>query len=91
MSTGKIILSVVTGIAIGATVGVMFAPEKGSLTRKKIFKKSNKYVDKLEKEFYEFIDSITKEYEELREEAIRMGEVIDYEEEAEDERFKTEY
>jgi len=81
MSAGKVILGVLTGLAVGATIGILFAPDKGSYTRKKICKKSNKYVDKLEKEFNEFIDSITKEYEALREEALRMGEEIDAEEE----------
>ena len=77
MSSGKVILGVLAGAAIGATLGILFAPDKGSVTRKKITRKSSKYVDKLEKEFNEFIESITKEYEALREEAILKGENIE--------------
>jgi len=76
MSSGKVILGVIAGAAIGAALGILFAPDKGSATRRKITRKSSKYVDQLESEFNEFIDSITKEYETLREEAIRMGETI---------------
>lgn len=36
MSSGKIILGTLAGIAIGTTLGILFAPEKGCVTRKKI-------------------------------------------------------
>ncbi|MCX6231287.1 MAG: YtxH domain-containing protein [Bacteroidetes bacterium] len=79
MSSGKIIIGVLAGAAVGAALGVLFAPDKGSVTRKKLSRKSSKYVDKLEEEFNAFIDSITKEYEALREEALKMDEEIDME------------
>jgi gas vesicle protein len=47
MSTGKVVLGTLAGLAIGATAGVLFAPEKGSKTRKKIMDKANDYADKL--------------------------------------------
>ncbi|NVN94078.1 MAG: YtxH domain-containing protein [Bacteroidetes bacterium] len=80
MSSGKVIIGILAGAAVGAALGVLFAPDKGYITRKKISRKSCKYVDKLENEFNEFIDSITQEYEALREEALRMDEEIDMEE-----------
>ncbi len=39
MNTGKLLLGVIAGAAIGAALGVLFAPEKGSVTRKKISRK----------------------------------------------------
>ena len=38
MSTGKIVVGVLAGVAVGALLGVLFAPDKGSETRKKISK-----------------------------------------------------
>ena len=39
MKTSNVVLGVVTGAAIGACIGVLFAPDKGSNTRDKIYKK----------------------------------------------------
>lgn len=47
MSKGKIILGTMAGIAIGTIAGILFAPGKGSKTRKKIMKKGSDYVDGL--------------------------------------------
>ncbi len=36
MSTGKVVLGTLAGIAIGAIAGILLAPEKGSTTRRQI-------------------------------------------------------
>lgn len=36
MSSGKVLLGVLAGAAAGALAGILFAPEKGSKTRKRI-------------------------------------------------------
>ena len=41
-NASKILLAVGTGIAVGAVLGILYAPEEGSETRKKIMKKSRK-------------------------------------------------
>ena len=63
MSSGKVILGTVAGLAIGAIAGILFAPEKGSTTRKQIIDKSADYVDELKSKFDEFRNSITEKIE----------------------------
>ena len=70
MSEGnKVLLGVLAGFAVGATVGVLFAPDKGSNTRRKIAKQGEDYVEGLEEKFNGFIDDITKKVESMKEEA----------------------
>lgn len=47
MSKGSVILGVLAGIAAGALIGILFAPDKGASTRKKITDKGEDYVENL--------------------------------------------
>lgn len=69
MSSGKVLLSVLAGIAVGAVLGILFAPDKGSVTRKKISQKSNAFADELSVKFNEFVESVTEKLEALKKEA----------------------
>jgi len=51
MSAGKIAIGVLAGVAVGAILGVLFAPDKGSETRKKLSKKGNDLVDQVKEKF----------------------------------------
>ena len=44
MKTSNLVLGVVTGAAVGACMGVLFAPDKGSNTRNKIYKKGGEWM-----------------------------------------------
>jgi len=41
-SNGKVLLALLGGVALGAILGILFAPEKGSETRKKMVDKAKK-------------------------------------------------
>ena len=44
MKTSNVVLGVITGAAVGALIGVLFAPDKGSNTRNKIYKKGENWM-----------------------------------------------
>jgi gas vesicle protein len=71
MNSGKVLLGVLAGVAVGATLGILFAPEKGASTRKKISKKGDDYAEELGEKFNEFLDGLAQRFEKVKEETIR--------------------
>lgn len=63
MSTGKVVLGTVAGLAIGGILGVLFAPEKGSTTRKQIMDKGNDYADELKSKYKELANSVSEKFQ----------------------------
>lgn len=74
MSVKKVLIGVLAGAAVGATLGIMFAPDRGSTTRKRFSRKGFDYSDELEEKFNELIDSITQQFETVVAEVNRMAE-----------------
>ena len=74
MSTGKVLLGVVAGLAAGALLGVLFAPARGAVTRRSILRKGERQVDDLKHSFNEFIDSITDKFDKVKEEVVDFAE-----------------
>jgi len=58
MKSSKGIFGLIAGLAIGALIGVLVAPDKGSETRKKIFTKGDNYAQDLKNKFNDFVDEI---------------------------------
>jgi gas vesicle protein len=63
MSTGKVLLGVLAGVAAGALLGILFAPDKGYETRKKIVKKGQDYADELTEKFNGLLEDVTAKIE----------------------------
>ena len=63
MDTGKVILGALAGLATGAILGILFAPEKGTETRKKIANKGKDAADELKDNYNSIIDSLTSKLE----------------------------
>ena len=65
MNSSKVLLGVLGGMTAGALVGILFAPEKGSKTRKKIVYKSKNFADDLKEKFEDLYEDVTNKYENL--------------------------
>lgn len=63
MNSGKVLLGVMAGVAAGALIGILFAPDKGSKTRKMIVDKGEDYADELKAKFDKLYASMTEKFE----------------------------
>ena len=68
-NTGKLMGAIMIGAAIGGALGILFAPDKGSETRRKISKKGNDLTDAVKEKFDAIVDKFKKEVAEVQEQA----------------------
>jgi len=73
MRSGKVVLGVLAGVAAGAAMGILFAPGRGSSTRRKISRKSDEYTDEIGEKFNDFIDSIKVKFDSVEKVAKMMA------------------
>ena len=74
MSTGKVVLGTMAGLAIGGVLGILFAPEKGSVTRQQIMDKGNDYADELKSKYNDFADSVAEKLQNAKDFAKEIAE-----------------
>ena len=72
MSSGKIVVGVLAGLAVGAIAGILFAPEKGSKTRKNLVDKGEDYLDDIKDKFDVFFETVTEKFESTHQEAEEL-------------------
>lgn len=65
-NAGKVIGAIFLGAAIGGALGILFAPDKGSETRKKISKKGHDLTDAVKEKFDAIVDKFRKEVEDVK-------------------------
>ncbi len=71
-NTSKILIALGAGVAIGAVLGVLFAPDKGTVTRHKLAEGGKKFAD-------DFNRKIKLGKEKLQEEFSKMNDVMEEE------------
>lgn len=73
MNGGKVVASVLAGLAVGALLGVLFAPAKGSTTRRRILKKGEAYAENIKESIGDLKDDISEKIDMAKEEATRFA------------------
>ncbi len=71
--TKKVIGALLIGTAVGAAIGLLFAPAKGTKTRRAIVDKGEDFMEDMKDKFDEFLQSIKKEYEAVKEKATHYS------------------
>lgn len=74
MSSQKLISGLLIGAAAGAVLGILFAPDKGTETRRKISKKGSDVAGDLKDRFNEFVDGVTENYYNAKSDAEQLFE-----------------
>ena len=62
MKTSKILLSIIAAAGAGAAIGLLYAPDKGTNTRKNISQKGDKLLEGLNDSLSQLQGAITKKY-----------------------------
>lgn len=66
MNLKSALLGVLAGSIAGASLGVLFAPKKGSKTRKDISKKRKKIIKGFKNQFDDLLESMNEKFEEAK-------------------------
>ncbi|MDP4129473.1 MAG: YtxH domain-containing protein [Bacteroidota bacterium] len=74
MNTSRILLGFVAGAAVGAALGILFAPDKGTETRRKISEKSNDVAGSLKEKFSDLVDGVKDKFSGIKSDAEDVAE-----------------
>jgi gas vesicle protein len=74
MGNSKTLLGFIAGAAVGAAVGILFAPDKGTETRRKISEQSNDLADNLKGKFTDLVDGVKEKFSSVKTEAEDVAE-----------------
>lgn len=66
MSSKNVFMGFLAGAATGALIGVLYAPDKGEKTRKKIKKNSTRYAEDMKEGVNDFMEEIKERFDGLK-------------------------
>lgn len=73
MKSGKVLLGTLAGFAAGTALGVLYAPDKGSATRKKISNKANQYANEVKNKSNALANGVTQKIQAVKTEGSRIA------------------
>ena len=74
MNATKILLSFAAGAVVGAALGLLFAPDKGTETRRRISERTNDMADSLKGKFNDFVDGVKDKFSSAQKEVEDVSE-----------------
>ena len=75
-STGSFIIGLLSGAAIGAAIGILYAPDKGDVTRDRLGKKANDLKEDLDDRFDDLKDYVNDTLGDMKEKLADVKEKV---------------
>lgn len=75
-STGNFIVGLLSGAAIGAALGILFAPDKGEATRERLTKKAEDLKEDLDDRFDDLKDYVNDTMNDMKEKLADVKEKV---------------
>ena len=66
MNVGKFLTGLLSGAAVGAAIGLLYAPKKGAVTRRKLTETSDGYIKGAKSKFNDFTDTLNDKAEAVK-------------------------
>lgn len=73
MKSQKVIAGILIGAAAGAAIGLLFAPYKGSRTRRKLANAGADLKDSLKEKIEDFVETITDQFQSAKKDLMATG------------------
>lgn len=71
-STSKIIVTTLAGVGAGVLIGLLFAPDKGTETRRRLSEKYNDLSESIKGKITDLVDTVKDEYGTVKDKATEM-------------------
>ena len=72
MKARQLLVGAMVGLTAGSIIGILFAPKKGSVTRRFISQKGSNYAEEMKERFNESLKTVNQKIDSLKDEVKTM-------------------
>ena len=76
MNIKNLIFGFLSGFFVGAVIGVLYAPHKGSITRRNIIKKGDEYSEAVQETVTDYVDIISDKFVKVKKDILEYSDIL---------------